>query len=123
MDDLYSEVVPKHEPGAPAEFTTQVQTAAEHLLAVVDGKPKEVFGSNYTHIKEVIGKVHESGYFDQSNIENNTEVSNVHLRSFQTTKFGYTLKKNLLAWYSWSNIGRVEYALVPFCITIRTTFF
>lgn len=71
MDDLYMEVVPRHEPGAPAEFTSQVQTAAEHLLAVVDGKQKDVFGSNYAHIKEIIGKVHESGYFDQPPAENN----------------------------------------------------
>lgn len=75
MDDLYTEVVPKHEPGTPADFTTQVQTAAEHLLAVVDGKQKEAFGSTYSHIKEVIGKIHESGYLDQLTTENVTEVS------------------------------------------------
>lgn len=62
---MYPEVSPKHEPGAPANFTTNVQAAAEHLLAIVDGKPKEAFGSTYSYMKEVIGKIHESGYFDQ----------------------------------------------------------
>lgn len=58
-------MTPKHEAGDPTAFTNQVQAAAEHLLAVVDGKPKEAFGGTYNQIKEVIGKVHESGYLDQ----------------------------------------------------------
>lgn len=66
MDDLYPAVTPKHEAGNPTAFTNEVQTAAEHLLAVVDGKSKEVFGGNYSQVKEVLGKIHESGYFDQS---------------------------------------------------------
>lgn len=66
LDDLYPAVTPKHEAGDPNAFTNQVQAAAEHLLAVVDGKPKEVFGGTYSQIKEVIGKIHESGYLDQT---------------------------------------------------------
>ncbi|GLV35799.1 Caprin [Carabus blaptoides fortunei] len=68
LDEIYPEVSPKHEPG-DVNFTAQVQAAAEHLLAVVDGKPKEIFGSSYSHIKEIIGKVHESGYFDQTPVQ------------------------------------------------------
>lgn len=71
LDEIYPEVSPKHEPGTSGNFTAQVQSAAEHLLAVVDGKPKEAFGSTYSHIKEVIGKIHESGYFDQACVESN----------------------------------------------------
>lgn len=66
LDDLYPAVTPKHEAGNPTAFTNEVQAAAEHLLAVVDGKPKEVFGGTYSQIKEVLGKIHESGYFDQT---------------------------------------------------------
>lgn len=65
LDDLYPAVTPKHEAGNPTAFTNEVQAAAEHLLAVVDGKPKEVFGGTYSQVKEVLGKIHESGYFDQ----------------------------------------------------------
>lgn len=68
MDDFYPVVTPKHEPGDPTAFTNQVQAAAEHLLAVVDGKPKEILGATYNQVKEVIGKIHESGYLDQATV-------------------------------------------------------
>lgn len=68
LDDLYPAVTPKHELGNPTAFTNQVQAAAEHLLAVVDGKQKDVFGGSYSQIKEVIGKIHESGYLDQPSV-------------------------------------------------------
>lgn len=65
LDELYPAVTPKHETGDGNAFTAHVQNAAEHLIAVVDGKQKEAFlGSSYSQIKEVIGKVHESGYLD-----------------------------------------------------------
>lgn len=66
LDDYYTVVTPKHEAGDPTAFMPQVQAAAEHLLAAIDGKSKEVFGSTYANVKEVIGKVHESGYLDQA---------------------------------------------------------
>ncbi|CAG9819609.1 unnamed protein product, partial [Phaedon cochleariae] len=68
LDDLYPAVTPKHEAGNPTAFTNEVQAAAEHLLAAVDGKQKEVFGGSYSQIKEILGKIHESGYFDQAQI-------------------------------------------------------
>lgn len=39
-------------------------TAAKHLLAIIDGDSKDVFGTTYAHIKEVVSNVHENGYFD-----------------------------------------------------------
>ncbi|KAK9870339.1 hypothetical protein WA026_006424 [Henosepilachna vigintioctopunctata] len=66
LDELYPAVTPKHESGNPTAFTNEVQAAAEHLLAVVDGKPKEIFGGTYSQVKEILGKIHESGYFDQA---------------------------------------------------------
>ncbi|XP_056642240.1 caprin homolog [Diorhabda sublineata] len=68
LDDLYPAVTPKHEAGNPTAFMNEVQAAAEHLLAAVDGKPKEVFGGTYSQIKETLGKIHESGYFDQAQV-------------------------------------------------------
>lgn len=65
LDEIYPAVIPKHESGNPTAFTNEVQAAAEHLLAVVDGKPKEIFGGTYSQVKEILGKIHESGYFDQ----------------------------------------------------------
>ncbi|ENN80567.1 hypothetical protein YQE_03019, partial [Dendroctonus ponderosae] len=66
LDEMYPAVTPKHEAGNPTSFTNEVQAAAEHLSAVVDGKPKDAFGGTYSQIKEVLGKIHESGYFDQA---------------------------------------------------------
>lgn len=64
-------MTPKHEAGNPVAFTNEVQAAAEHLLAVVDGKAKDVFGGTYSQIKEILGKIHESGYFDQAQVSSN----------------------------------------------------
>ncbi|XP_063380269.1 translation initiation factor IF-2 [Cydia fagiglandana] len=67
LDDLYPEVTPKHEaneegqPGFPAHTTK----AAEHIYAIIDGKPKEILGTTYAHIKEIIMTVHSCGYFDK----------------------------------------------------------
>lgn len=79
LDDLYPVVTPKHEPGDATAFANQVQAAAEHLLAVVDGKQKKVFEGSYSQVKEVIGKIHESGYFDQAAVTayETTEVNDV----------------------------------------------
>ncbi|KAJ0179402.1 hypothetical protein K1T71_005114 [Dendrolimus kikuchii] len=68
LDDLYPEVTPKHEvneEGQPG-FHTQTIKAAEHLYAIIDGKPKEILGTTYTRIKEIIGAVHACGYFDRT---------------------------------------------------------
>lgn len=63
----YPEVTPKHEvaeDGQPAFHTLTIK-AAEHLYAIIDGKPKEVLGTTYSHIKEIVTSVHECGYFDK----------------------------------------------------------
>ncbi|KAJ8947519.1 hypothetical protein NQ318_004996 [Aromia moschata] len=54
--------------GIRPHLPTKFKLPPEHLLAAVDGKPKEVFGGTYSQIKEVLGKIHESGYFDQSQV-------------------------------------------------------
>ncbi|XP_045492281.1 caprin-1 [Colias croceus] len=68
LDELYPEVTPKHEVNeeGQAGFHTHTIKAAEHLYAIIDGKPKEVLGTTYAHIKEIVTSVHECGYFDKS---------------------------------------------------------
>ncbi|CAH2062864.1 unnamed protein product, partial [Iphiclides podalirius] len=68
LDDLYPEVTPKHELTEEGQSAFHIQTvkAAEHLYAIIDGKPKEVLGTTYAHIKEIVTSVHECGYFDKS---------------------------------------------------------
>ncbi|KAG7305554.1 hypothetical protein JYU34_009634 [Plutella xylostella] len=70
LDELYPEVTPKHEEGEAVEgqlgFQAQASKAAEHLYSIIDGKPKEVLGTTYAHIKQIVTTVHECGYFDKS---------------------------------------------------------
>lgn len=67
LDELYPEVTPKHDlEEGQSVFHTQATKAAEHLYAIVDGKPKEMLGSTYAHIKEIVNVVHQCGYFDRS---------------------------------------------------------
>lgn len=75
LDDIYLEVFPKrgNEDGLPP-FLDQVQTSAEHLLSIVDGKSKEVVGTTYIKLKELVQSIHGCGYFDQ-NVEETTEVA------------------------------------------------
>ncbi|KAK7790096.1 hypothetical protein R5R35_012620 [Gryllus longicercus] len=73
LDDIYVEVFPKrgNEEGLPP-FADQVQTSAEHLLSIVDGKPKDVVGTTYSKLKELVQSIHGCGYFDQ-NVEEAAE--------------------------------------------------
>ncbi|XP_013135210.1 PREDICTED: caprin homolog [Papilio polytes] len=68
LDELYPEVTPKHELNEEGQSGFHMQTvkAAEHLYAIIDGKPKEILGTTYAHIKEIVTTVHECGYFDKS---------------------------------------------------------
>ncbi|XP_059061866.1 caprin homolog [Achroia grisella] len=68
LDDLYPEVTPKHEvneEGLPG-FHIHATKAADHLYSIIDGKPKEVLGTTYARIKEIVTTVHECGYFDKT---------------------------------------------------------
>lgn len=61
-------MTPKHEvneEGQPG-FHIQTAKAADHLYAIIDSRPKEILGTTYTHIKQIVSAVHECGYFDRS---------------------------------------------------------
>ncbi|OAD57644.1 Caprin like protein [Eufriesea mexicana] len=66
LDSLYNEVIMKHhrEEGEPT-FIQQVQKVAEHYVAIVDGKQREVVGTTYNKLKEIITSINQCGYFDQ----------------------------------------------------------
>lgn len=63
LDDLYLEVNPKRE--GPIPFTAQVQKAAENLMAIADGRPREVAGSTGAKIQALINSINACGYFNQ----------------------------------------------------------
>lgn len=66
LDDLYSEVSPKHggEDGVPP-FEEQVHHSAEHLLSIVEGKSKEIVGTTCAKLKELCATISNCGYFDR----------------------------------------------------------
>lgn len=65
LDDLYPEVAPKHCPpeGMPS-FEDQTMSAAKHLVAIIDGSNKEIIGTTYEHLKNVVSTVQDCGYFE-----------------------------------------------------------
>ncbi|XP_076176688.1 caprin family member [Ptiloglossa arizonensis] len=80
LDSLYNEVMMKHhrEEGEPT-FLQQVQKVAEHYVAIIDGKQREVVGTTYNKLKEIISSINQCGYFDQVHeteaiIEEATEI-------------------------------------------------
>lgn len=72
-------MTPKHEPNEEGQpgFHAQTSKAAEHLCSIIDGKPKEILGTTYIRIKEIVSTVHDSGYFDQVAVETVLEVEEV----------------------------------------------
>lgn len=73
LDSLYIEVMVKHnrEEGEPT-FSQQLQKVAEHYVAIIEGKHREVVGTTYNKLKEIITSINQSGYFDQTH---ETEVA------------------------------------------------
>lgn len=65
LDDLYNEITPKRIPetGEPP-FQQQLQKAAEHLVAVIDGKSRDVVGTTYAKIKTIVQTINQSEYFE-----------------------------------------------------------
>lgn len=66
LGNLHDEVTMKlqREEG-DATFVQQAQKIAEHYVAIVDGKQREIVGTTYNKLKEIISKINQSGYFDQ----------------------------------------------------------
>lgn len=63
LDSLYNEVTMKHqrEDGRSAFL----QKVAEHYVALLDGKQREVVGTTYNKLKDIIVNITQSCYFDQ----------------------------------------------------------
>lgn len=66
LDSLYNEMMIKHQrEEGDLTFVQQAQKVAEHYVAIVDGKQREVIGTTYNKLKEIIAKINQCGYFDQ----------------------------------------------------------
>lgn len=65
LDKLYQAVTPKHKANDPSAFRRQVDSAAEHLIDVIEGNSKKAFGSTFRKIREIIRRVLKSGYLNK----------------------------------------------------------
>lgn len=66
LDSLYGEVILKHQrEEGELTFQQQAQKIAEHYVAIIDGKQREVVGTTYNKLKEIITSINQCGYFDQ----------------------------------------------------------
>lgn len=83
IDDLYNEVIMKHQhEEGESTVLQQLQKVAEHYVAIVDGKQREVVGTTYNKLKEIIHSIHLSGYFDQAHtVESAVEEVREHVHS------------------------------------------
>ena len=64
LDELYKLVSPSRD--EEKSFEEQTTTAAEHLINILDRKDKEVIGTTYLALAEVLDKIVECGYLDKS---------------------------------------------------------
>jgi caprin-1 len=66
LDDLYNEVMLKHDRQEnDLTFLQQAHKVAEHYVLIVDGRPRDIVGTTYSKLKEIITSITQCGYFDQ----------------------------------------------------------
>lgn len=67
LDNLCDEILMKHQhEEGDSSFNQNVQKIAEHYVAIVDGKQREVVGTTYNKLKDIFTSIIQSGYFDRS---------------------------------------------------------
>ena len=47
-------------------YTSQLTEAAEHIVNFLDAKDKEVAGTTYKNLKDLIRQINECGYFEKT---------------------------------------------------------
>ncbi|KAF4524420.1 hypothetical protein B566_EDAN009336 [Ephemera danica] len=64
LDELYPLLIPKREDGTI--FAQQVALAADHVMALLEGRNKEVLGSTYAALRNLLQRISNSGYFEKN---------------------------------------------------------
>lgn len=71
LDKLYKMITPSHEVEDDGlTYEQQVVAASEHLVGLLDGRNKEILGTTYKELKDLIFRIHDCGYFNQTRTEN-----------------------------------------------------
>lgn len=71
LDELYKLINPSREPNV--DYQAQLNAAGDHVICLIDSREKEVVGTTYKALKELINDVSNCGYFERALKEENTE--------------------------------------------------
>lgn len=64
LDALYKMITPTRDvEGDGPSYDSQLVSGSEHLFAIVEGKKKEILGTTYQALKELIFGIHDCAYF------------------------------------------------------------
>lgn len=94
LDELYKLIAPSRENEEEKPYHEQVAAASEHIVCLLDSKDKEVIGTTYPHLHELILKIQSCGYFSKAEPElvieeepqlNDEGGSDINLHEFCTT--------------------------------------
>ncbi|CAL1546086.1 unnamed protein product [Lymnaea stagnalis] len=65
LDELYQAISPSRDDSGD-EYPQKLTTAAEHLVNILEGKDRQVVGTTYKEIKELITLINGCGYFERA---------------------------------------------------------
>lgn len=75
LDQLYKLVCPDREECEPGTFPSLLSQAAEHLVALLDARPRPLLGTTYKALREVLLEVQQSAYFSGTSGEDSTPAA------------------------------------------------
>jgi len=65
LDKLYQAISPSRDENG-TDYAERLNTAAEHLVNILEGKDRNVLGTTYKEIKELLNLINECGYFERA---------------------------------------------------------
>lgn len=71
LDELYKLISPSRD--AETDYQEQLNAASEHIVSLIDAKDKEVLGTTYKELKELIDLINQCGYFENAPLEEEEE--------------------------------------------------
>ncbi|KAH6935299.1 hypothetical protein HPB50_005051 [Hyalomma asiaticum] len=75
LDQLYKLVCPDREECEPGTYPTLLSQAAEHLVALLDARPRPLLSTTYKALRDVLLEVQHSAYFSGTSGEDSTPAA------------------------------------------------
>lgn len=69
LDELYKLICPSRETESDTPFSEQLSVAAEHICNLLDAKPKEVLGTTYKELHDLLQLISNSKYFSEGSTD------------------------------------------------------